>query len=274
MAFLSSCYSFLTSSSTLNIAVRTMLLAVVTSSFFTALDMHLPVPAAVEELTVVGLLLLLELSFSSRRSQTATRKQSCGFERKIKDEDVVTGLFGRLQVAAKAGDTDAAEAAMEKILASGAKPSLVCYGSLISAFAKAGHVKRAEHWLEALEASNVGSPNGICLNMLISACAKSNAVDRAEYWLVKMPSLGLTPDVMSYNAVIDACARIGDVTRAESWLDKMKAAGTNPNVVSYSSVLHACARSCDASLAEHWLTRMEKEGAEPNAICYNSVINV
>eukprot|EP00913_Durusdinium_trenchii_P014161 g13289.t1 len=110
--------------------------------------------------------------------------------------------------------------------------------------------------------------------MLISACAKSNAVDRAEYWLVKMPSLGLTPDVMSYNAVIDACARIGDVTRAEGWLDKMKAAGTAPNVVSYSSVLHACARSCDASLAERWLTRMEKEGAEPNAICYNSVINV
>jgi len=124
-----------------------MLLAVATSFFFATLDLHLPVPAAVEELIVVGLLLLLELSFNSRR-QTSNKKQGCLVDRKIKEDDLVTGLLGRLQVAAKAGDTDVAEAAMEKILATGTKPSLVCYGSLISAFAKAGHVKRAEHWLE------------------------------------------------------------------------------------------------------------------------------
>ncbi|CAE7279844.1 PPR4 [Symbiodinium sp. CCMP2456] len=271
MAVLSSCYSFFTSSTTLNITLRTMVLAALTSMLFNAIDLRLPVPAAVEELTVVVVLLALELGLSRRQDSTTKKSKPCPGERRVYED--VTGLAGRLQAAAKAGDTDAAEALMERILGEGTKPSLVCYGALISAFAKAGDVKRAEYWLEALEASGVGSPNGICLNMLISACAKANAVDRAEYWLVKMPSLGLSPDVMSYNAVIDACARTGDVVRAERWLEKMKASGTTPNVVSYSSVLHACARSCDASLAERWLERMSKEGAEPNAICYNAVIN-
>lgn len=110
MAFLNACYAFLTSSATLNIAIRTMLMAVVTSSFFTAIDMHLPVPAALEELTVVGLLLLLELGFFSRR-QTGSKKLR--LERKGKDDDATASLQGRLQVAAKAGDTENAEAAME-----------------------------------------------------------------------------------------------------------------------------------------------------------------
>ena len=159
MAVLSSCYSFFTSSTTLNITLRTMVLAALTSMLFNAIDLRLPVPAAVEELTVVVVLLALELGLSRNRQDSTTKKSKpCPGERRVYED--VTGLAGRLQAAAKAGDTDAAEALMERILGEGTKPSLVCYGALISAFAKAGDVKRAEYWLEALEASGVGSPNG------------------------------------------------------------------------------------------------------------------
>merc|ERR1719326_2875770 len=141
----------------------------------------------------------------------------------------------QLHVAAKAGDLQTAEIIAERMQANGCALTVVSYGMLINAFAKAGDVAGAERWLNELMNSGLGKPNVICVNSTISACAKGGEVRKAEAWLERMPAMGVQPDTMSYNAVIDACARNGDIDRAESWLNRRKKEGTPPNVVSFSS---------------------------------------
>lgn len=98
-------------------------------------------------------------------------------------------LGGQLHAAAKAGDLDAAETLAEKMKATGCTLSVVSYGTLINAYAKAGKVQGAERWLHELNNSGLGKPNVICVNSTISACAKGGQVRKAEAWLECMPEM-------------------------------------------------------------------------------------
>lgn len=211
--------------------------------------------------------------------------------------------------AAKHGDLAQAERLAAEVRAARVPLSVIAYGTMVSACAKAGNAARAEWWLAELIASGVGKPNVISFNIVINACAKANALDRAERWLQRMSELGTRPDTLSFNSLIDACARVGDVSRAELWLARMRESETPPNIISYNSVLHACANGSDGTAAEKvfnqmlsdsvapdvvsystliqacarsgnfdgamtWLDHMAEKGVEPDAVIYNSVIKV
>jgi len=265
-----------------------LVLAAALAVIFSVASAWLPITGAIEEFSIVGVLLLLELLRSrSSFSRVAKKKMmlasvddaqndhrgmdSCSSS--CEGNEAGNHYVGELQAAVKSGNLAAAEAIMNRMEQDGIKPSVVCYGTLISVCAKIGDVAGAEHWLEALIACGIGMPNAICVNITISACAKSGNVAKAEEWFARMQELGVQADVMSFNAVIDACARVSDYDRAEMWLNKMSKAGIPPNVVSYSSVLHACAKVGAADRAERWLKRMSAEGVEPNVICYNSIVH-
>jgi len=101
-------------------------LAGLASSIFAFANVKLPVPAALEELSIVAALLLLELGFQGRGAQPQPLPKHKAKET-FTAELEQGGLVARLQALAKAGDAEAAEAVMEKILSAGHKPSLVCY---------------------------------------------------------------------------------------------------------------------------------------------------
>merc|ERR1719424_2803581 len=191
-------------------------------------------PELATEVGLVAVVLIFELFrgdylglFSKQQAevpkkQKAMRDPSISASSKIEPKSKSsavgqTHLAEQLQVAAKTGDLVTAEKMFKHMQHIGAKPSVICYGALIGACAKAGDVDGAEKWLEGLAGAGLGKPNTICVNMTISACAKSGDCARAEAWISKMQELGVEPDVMSYNAVIDACARVCEIARAEGW---------------------------------------------------------
>ena len=111
-------------------------------------------------------------------------------------------LVAKVLAEARAGESEAAEAALEELMSSPDEaPTLICYGAVATACAKAGRLAAAERWLETLVASGLGAPNVICLNTLVSASAKYADAERAEAWVARMPSLGIQPDAMTFNAL-------------------------------------------------------------------------
>jgi len=207
MTILSNCKVFILDTSNTAIVARTLALAFVLSTVCEMVDVRLPVPAALEELSIVALLLVFELSLNPWRSQNQQKQRAAkklakepqveqaSSGRSERPDQAASNFTAKLQAAARAGDLEAAESIMRRMLQCGHRPSLACFGALISAAAKNSDVARAEHWLQALQDANIGSPNVICMNIVISACSKTGDVARAEHWLSMMPSMAcsLTP---------------------------------------------------------------------------------
>lgn len=191
----------------------------------------------------------------------------------VPERDDSRSLRSRIQNLIKAGDPLQAESVMLRAVSRGKTVNVYCYGTLIAALAKAGHLEKAEGWLNHLIDSNAQRPNKICMNIMITACAKRGLAARAEYWLRRMIELEVYPDLVSFNAMIDACARHEDYRRAESWLEDMGSHGVQPDVVSYNSVIDACARAGEVDRAEQWLGRMRESGIQPDQVCYGAVLH-
>merc|ERR1719262_1022234 len=105
---------------------------------------------------------------------------------------------------------------------------------------------------------------------VISAFAKAGDVPKAEKWLLKMLDAGIRGDTISYTSMINACANTGDVQKAEEWLVKMLEDGVEPNVITFNAVIAACAKKSQGRRAESWLEKMKRADVLPNSFSYNS----
>ncbi|CAE8585468.1 unnamed protein product [Polarella glacialis] len=174
---------------------------------------------------------------------------------------------------AKSGDVSSTEAVLEQMRKSiRQEVSTSMYNSLLSACAKRGDARRAEHWLGAMLERKV-DPDVVSYSTLIHACAKANDLQRAEHWLARMGDSNVKANSVTYNTVINACARTGNVTGAEEWVRKMEEAGLAAEVMTFNSVINACAKARDAVRAQFWLQEMRSRGIRPDNVSYTTAVH-
>lgn len=107
-------------------------------------------------------------------------------------------------------------------------------------------------------------PSIICWNSCISSM---RSWFQAELLLHRIPSMGCTPDCISYNAA----AATSPWRRSILELIKMRSARVRPSVVTYNTLLHTCQGS-HAQVARTLLNCMNDDRLEPDVITVNSAI--
>lgn len=189
----------------------------------------------------------------------------------ISPDSTLLGMV--IHACAKAGDAHRAEQAFKRIASrTGEKPNVICYNSLIDAFAKSGETASAEQWLATMAAEGV-EPTVASYTSVLHAYARAGDLRAAERMLERMTERGVQANVVSYGALLQGFVKTGDVARAEKWFAHMQEAGIEPNNVTYSTLINVCAKAHDSERAEKWLDTMQSSGVAPTTVCYNCIID-
>lgn len=183
-------------------------------------------------------------------------------------------------------------------------PNLVCYNTVLTAWAKAGGSLAATNCLRLFDRLPV-PPDRISYNAVLHAVARSGWRDagaRAEAILkddmMQFAAAGcgggddetaaivvaVTPNARSYTTCMDAWGQGGQFPdRAHALLTELQNMhratgdeGLRPNIYSYTTVIHAYAASkhaCKAAAAYAVFTDMIDAGVAPNRVAYNSLLN-
>lgn len=172
------------------------------------------------------------------------------------------------------------------------EPNLICYNTVLTAWAKSGGGVAAATCLRWLETMPV-APDRITYNTVLHAIARSgwnDAGERAESILKddmmlfpREHSSTTSPNARSYTTCMDAWGQCGRPAKAHALLkeleDMFHATGEEsfkPNEFSYATVIHAYAVSKDsdkAIAAYSVFNDMLAAGIRPNRVTYNSMLN-
>lgn len=173
---------------------------------------------------------------------------------------------------AKGGHVSGAASLLERLLAAGMEPGVVCYNTVISGYASNGEATEAVSWFTRMCTAGV-VPDVASCGSVVNAWAKAGDVERAEEWLENLRSQGYALDQFAYTSVIDLHAGRGDTTGATRWLDRMLDDGLRPDQAAYNAVINGWARRGEPETAARLLRRMAVASVPPNAISYTTMIN-
>lgn len=156
-------------------------------------------------------------------------------------------LTTKIRAAVRSGDMAEAESLMSDMQDMGTKPGhlrracwAVAYGELISGFVRIGDTRKAAGWLDAFAgAAPLIRPSTVCVNSVIGALAAAGDRSEAEAWVSRMPLIGVRVDEETYSTLIGACARAGDADRAIHWLKEMRRSNFKPGAELHKLVLQS-----------------------------------
>lgn len=158
------------------------------------------------------------------------------------------------------------------MLRRGLEPDAQTLNSLINAYAKAGHVSKAYAAADVMRKRGV-SPTLITYNTLLDACARGGNVSLAYQTLQQVLAAKLQPNARTFSILIHLCARVGRVDDAFGWFRRMVAAGETPTAVTYSTLVNACGRAGQLERAFAVLDQMGLVGLQPNVVTYTSLLD-
>jgi len=226
------------------------------------------VATALEEMSLVVVLLLLHLAVSKFRGDKTPKAQK---KKKVVSEEVdgtsppaseaeappsddearqaaIGKITTKIRAAVKAGDMEAAEAHMENMREVGGPPGRlrracwsVAFGEIVNGYVRDGAAAKASEWLGHFAAcAPTIRPSTACANAVITTICASGDLASAEAWISKMPQTGIRVDEETFSNLINGCVRAGDVSRGIHWLREMRKAGLRPSAELNKLVLQAC----------------------------------
>ncbi|CAJ1372444.1 unnamed protein product, partial [Effrenium voratum] len=172
---------------------------------------------------------------------------------------------------ADAGDVDAAQSWYDKALKE-KKVNVNLLSSMMKAYVKVGNLKAAERCMQEAQEEGI-EPNHVVYTSMINAYAQRGDVESAGAWFrLAKQQRQVRLNLWSYNAMIKACAKAGDSQRAQAWFDMALSDGQRPDVVTYTLMISAYAKVGRVGEARRWLERLENSGVQPNVVSYTEAI--
>ncbi|CAE7729478.1 unnamed protein product [Symbiodinium sp. CCMP2592] len=172
----------------------------------------------------------------------------------------------------KAGELSSAESLLSELLRPGYPGHAKTVGCtmLIDAYGKLGKCKEAERVMHRMEECRVNA-SLVSFGAMLDACAKAGLPEKAFQWHTLMLEQGFPPNVKTFTALINAYAKVGDINGALGVMQSMEAVGVLADTVTYSSLLDACAKQGDPECAQQIFEIMRQQGLRPNIVSYTSL---
>lgn len=207
---------------------------------------------------------------------------------------------------AKAAQPEEAQQWLHKM----SPPDLEAYNSVAHGFAKRGQVEEVEKWLKRAEDLSLDL-SMVSYGCLVDACAKASSAQLALRALQRAKDAKLQPNAMTYNAAMDACAKCGNFAQAQEIFTTMQdqqmvtmesvtslvrassrakrpwqesealLCNTQHSVASLpgadlrllNCVVEACAKANAVDRCIFWLDEMKSKALAPNVISFTSALS-
>eukprot|EP00401_Gymnodinium_catenatum_P001463 CAMPEP_0117480308 /NCGR_PEP_ID=MMETSP0784-20121206/12325_1 /TAXON_ID=39447 /ORGANISM="" /LENGTH=1031 /DNA_ID=CAMNT_0005274745 /DNA_START=81 /DNA_END=3177 /DNA_ORIENTATION=+ len=196
---------------------------------------------------------------------------------------------------------------LEAFTASGMRPSVHTYGTLIRACSTLGLIDHCwDLWAEMTEHRGM-DPHDIVLGCMLDALVKNSDVEAAvellEVWKHKVPlngvhyctvikgfagtqqahhakamwarmrSEGIMMNTVVYNAIIDVHARAGAMVEVSDFVRAMDEDGCVPDVITYSTIVKGYCMKGDIDSAIKVFRGMQKNNMAHDSIVYNTLLD-
>jgi pentatricopeptide repeat domain-containing protein 1 len=189
---------------------------------------------------------------------------------------------------AQAGQVDEALALLADMQHLGLKPSLITYGSALTACSTAGRGEQALALLQQMQHSSGLLPDARCYSAVISALGKAGMWREALQVLTAMQQpltltvvqpLGTT--VGTRNGKTEAAttgtgpaaAAAAGTTASAATTSTVSRKGIKPNIVCYTAAITALARAGEARRALQLFSSMQTSGVSPDRLAWNAVLS-
>lgn len=160
----------------------------------------------------------------------------------------------------------------------GLQPSLITYGSLMTACERVGNVDAASKVFQLMRDDGI-EPNEIIYGAAISCCRKAGQAERAMLLLQKMIRQKLQPNVVVFNTVLVAQAEgrtEHDIQRAilvYKILNSKHYTAASPNRQTYNILIRTFASNRKPREAEVFLRQMQRDGLAPDVDLYTATVS-
>ncbi|CAE7567605.1 unnamed protein product [Symbiodinium pilosum] len=180
------------------------------------------------------------------------------------------------------GQTEAARALVEDMVANMVTPSTSSYSSVINACSKEGRVDDAALLLAKLKAMEV-APDVVSHGSVIEGFAKAGRPEDIGRLMDDMDEDGVEVDVVMHNSMIKALLQTGRVDDAFDWLVSMMAPQAadserprsppvRPNKWSYNLVVRALAKQGRSGAVSALLKTMDQMQVEPSIQIHDRIL--
>jgi len=186
-----------------------------------------------------------------------------------------------IRACAEAHDLEGAFQLMDEAMGRGLTPTIISFGSLMTACERVGSVNDMNLVFELINQFNQNvldsdqiKPNEIIYGAAISCCRKAGQPDRAVQLLKKMIKAGLSPNTVTFNTVMMSLtdSRDSDVDRALSVYKVMISQNCTPNRQTFNLLIRSLALSQRPADAETLLTSMIDTGFTPDVELYTTTV--
>ena len=164
------------------------------------------------------------------------------------------------------GDVSKAFELLDDLLERGLEPTIVTYGTLMTACERVADVEGASKVFRAMKENDI-VPNEIIYGAAISCCRKAFQPERAVLLLRKMLQDNLYPNTAVFNTVIMAQTEAKNMDKASAvfkLLTSSHAKKANPNRQTYSILIRAMTSNSQPADAEYYLDRMREDNMKPD----------
>ena len=124
------------------------------------------------------------------------------------------------------------------------EPDTTTFLSLFSVFSLRGDLPKAMEYFEYMKKFKVKAKREV-MNAMISVCAKAKSPSTADHLFSLFPSLGITPDLITFNTLINCHCQAGDVKKSKDYFNQILANNFTPTryyLCSISQILSARCR--------------------------------
>ncbi|CEM21771.1 unnamed protein product [Vitrella brassicaformis CCMP3155] len=156
------------------------------------------------------------------------------------------------------------------------EPNEITCGCMIDALVSNNHVDDAVALFKEMREANKMEPNTILYSTLIKGFAQNKQVERALSLYREMQAEKIPCNAVTFNSLIDACARVGAMDRAARLLEDMTSpahSSLSPDLITYSTIIKGYCVQGDLDEALNLFEAMRARGIQPDAILFNSLLD-
>ncbi|PKA51558.1 Pentatricopeptide repeat-containing protein [Apostasia shenzhenica] len=173
----------------------------------------------------------------------------------------------------KMGRHDLARQVFDFGLVHGCGNTVYAYSALISAYARSGMSTEAMSVLSSMKASGI-RPNIISYNSVIDACGKGGVdLEITVRIFREMLRNGICPDRKTFNSLLAGCSRAGRLEDARILLDEMIDLGIGRDIYTYNTFVDVLCKGGNMELAIEVLSDMVANDVYPNVVTYSTLID-
>jgi len=161
---------------------------------------------------------------------------------------------------------------LEQILATGIEPSARSYNLVIKMWARGGHVREVEGWLQKMKERHVALNEYVYTNAA-QAYLISGDVEGTMQVLGRMQAEDVDPNAVTY-VVQNVLVKLGEIAKAREMLDELEASGAEMSAACYTTVMHYYARNNDEENARAIWQQLQAKGLQPDGQAFATLISM